>query len=60
VLLVQRAGLNNPRALPEDFGTVRSVGRTFFGSFLFHFEYTSFLLLVGIVGAVVVSKRRAR
>jgi NADH-quinone oxidoreductase subunit J len=43
--------------LPPGFGSVRSVGREFFNAFLFHFEFTSLLLLVGIVGAVVISRR---
>ncbi|MEL7371238.1 MAG: NADH-quinone oxidoreductase subunit J [Myxococcota bacterium] len=43
--------------LPEAFGTVAHVGRELFDNFLFHFEMTSVLLLVGIVGAVIVSKR---
>ena len=49
---------NYPDELPEAFGTVAHVGRELFDNFLFHFEMTSILLLVGIVGAVVVSKRK--
>lgn len=55
---VRRAGLSTPEDLPTDFGSVSSVGHEFFDNFLFHFEVTSVLLLVGIVGAVVISKRR--
>ncbi len=46
--------------LAEDFGTVGGVGYTFLTRYLFHFELTSILLLVGIVGAVIVSKRGRR
>lgn len=46
-----------PDELPGGFGTVAHVGRELFDNFLFHFEMTSILLLVGIVGAVIVSKR---
>ncbi len=46
-----------PDELPDAFGTVAHVGRELFDNFLFHFEMTSILLLVGIVGAVIVSKR---
>ena len=44
--------------LPDGFGSAKAVGREFFDNFIFHFEMTSLLLLVGIVGAVIVSKRR--
>lgn len=47
-----------PDELPKAFGTVAQVGRELFDNYIFHFEMTSILLLVGIVGAVVVSKRR--
>ena len=46
-----------PDELPDAFGSVAQVGRELFDNFLFHFEMTSILLLVGIVGAVIVSKR---
>jgi NADH-quinone oxidoreductase subunit J len=58
VLFIHRgAELLTSDVLPAGFGSVRSVGREFFHAFLFHFEFTSLLLLVGIVGAVVISKR---
>ena len=44
--------------LPSDFGSVAAIGHEFFDNYLFHFEMTSVLLLVGIVGAVIVSKKR--
>ncbi len=43
--------------LPAGFGSVAAVGHEFFDNYLFHFELTSVLLLVGIVGAVILSKR---
>jgi len=43
--------------LPTGFGSVAAVGHEFFDNYLFHFELTSVLLLVGIVGAVILSKR---
>ena len=49
---------NYPDELPDSFGTVAHVARELFNNFLFHFEMTSILLLVGIVGAVIVSKRK--
>ena len=41
-----------------DYGTVRAVGRILYTQYLLPFEATSVLLLVAIVGAVVVSKKR--
>lgn len=46
--------------LPEGFGSAQAIGQAFFDRFLFHFEMTSVLLLVGIVSAVVVSKQVRR
>jgi NADH-quinone oxidoreductase subunit J len=46
------------RVVPQDFGTVKAVGRVLFTQYLLPFEATSLLLLVAIVGAVVVAKQR--
>jgi NADH-quinone oxidoreductase subunit J len=44
-------------ALPTEMaGTVESVGRLLFSSYLFPFEVTSVLLLVAMVGAVVMTR----
>ncbi len=43
--------------LPSGFGSVAAIGHEFFDNFVFHFEMTSVLLLVGIVGAVILSKK---
>jgi NADH-quinone oxidoreductase subunit J len=56
-LLIDRTGTFPTEKLPEGFGSVKAVGRTFFSQYLFHFEFTSLLLLVGIVGAIIVSRR---
>ena len=45
-------------AATEGMGTVASVGTALYGKFLFPFEVASILLLVGVVGAVVLSRRR--
>jgi NADH-quinone oxidoreductase subunit J len=42
----------------EGMGTVASVGNALYGKFLFPFEVASILLLVGVVGAVVLARRR--
>ncbi len=57
---ISRANLGASAKLPEGFGNTRSVATHFFEHYIFHFELTSILLMVGIVGAVVVSKRGAR
>ncbi len=42
---------------PEDYGTVRAVGRLLFTDYLVPFELTSILLLIAIVGAIVMTKK---
>ncbi|MBI5473164.1 MAG: NADH-quinone oxidoreductase subunit J [Ignavibacteriae bacterium] len=39
-------------------GTVEGIGSALFGKFLFPFEATSVLLLVAVVGAVILAKKR--
>lgn len=46
-----------PEALAQ-IGNVKSVGMVLYGKYMFPFEIASILLLIGIVGAVVLSKRR--
>jgi NADH-quinone oxidoreductase subunit J len=50
----------NARPSPQGFGTVESVGRELFGTFLLPFEVASVLLLVAIVAAVVLGSAPAR
>jgi NADH-quinone oxidoreductase subunit J len=38
-------------------GSVAEVGNALYGKYLFPFEIASILLLIGIVGAVVLSRR---
>lgn len=57
--VLRRTPFPGSRELPDGFGSVRSVGHEFFDNFVFHFEMTSVLLLVGIVGAVILSKKRS-
>jgi NADH-quinone oxidoreductase subunit J len=40
------------------FGTTRTVGRLLFTDYLFPFEITSVILLVAMVGAMVLAKKR--
>jgi NADH-quinone oxidoreductase subunit J len=39
-------------------GDARSIGTLLYGKYLFPFEIASILLLIGIVGAIVLAKRR--
>ncbi len=41
-----------------DYGSARSVGRLMFSDYLFQFEVVSVLLLIAIVGAVVMAKKK--
>jgi NADH-quinone oxidoreductase subunit J len=45
-------------AVVNSVGNVRTVGALLYGQYLFPFEIASILLLVGIVGAVVIAKRK--
>jgi NADH-quinone oxidoreductase subunit J len=44
--------------LPSDFGSPAAIGRILYTVWLFPFEITSILLLVAVVGAVVLAKRK--
>lgn len=43
---------------PEGFGTPQAVGYSLFSTYLYPFEIASILLLVGIVGSILLAKRR--
>ncbi len=45
-------------SLGPNFGSVKSVGRLMFGDYLLQFEMVSILLLIAIVGAVVMAKKK--
>lgn len=45
--------------LPESFGTTAALAQRLFTTHLLSFELTSVLLLVAVVGAVVISRRKA-
>ena len=44
--------------LPEGFGSPAAVGRILYTVWLYPFEITSILLLIAVVGAVVLAKRK--
>jgi NADH-quinone oxidoreductase subunit J len=45
-------------AVPADFGSVHGVGMELFQKYLYPFELTSVLLIVAVLGAVVMAKKR--
>jgi NADH-quinone oxidoreductase subunit J len=55
------AGLPGPGMgveVPEGYGTTAAIGRRLFTDYVLAFEITGVLLLVAVIGAVVVAKRR--
>jgi NADH-quinone oxidoreductase subunit J len=56
--LVNRLDLPAAQTLPADFGSVASAGRLLFEKYVYPFELVSMLLLVAIVGAVMIAKKR--
>ncbi len=57
IIVQQRGALPSiTTQLPVDFGSPAQVGTSLFSNFLLPFEITSVLLLVGIVGAIVLTK----
>lgn len=53
--LLLSSPLGAARPLPAGMGTVQAVGGTLFDHFLLPFEVASVLLLVGVIGAVVLT-----
>lgn len=51
------SSVTEPRSV-EGFGTPQSVGYSLFSTYLYPFEIASILLLVGIVGSILLAKRR--
>jgi NADH-quinone oxidoreductase subunit J len=47
-----------PPSVPDSFGTIPGVADLLLGQFLLPFELISLLLLVAVVGAVVIARRR--
>lgn len=56
-LMITKAGLITAVGeVPAPFGSPAEVGEVLFSSYLLPFEITSILLLVGIIGAIVLTK----
>jgi len=45
-------------AAPDQYGTFPTVGRSLFTNYVIPFEAVSILLLIGIVGSILLAKRR--
>lgn len=43
---------------PEDFGSPQALGRVLFTTYVWPFEVASILLLIGIVGSILLAKRK--
>jgi NADH-quinone oxidoreductase subunit J len=43
---------------PDDFGAPQSLGRALFTTYVWPFEVASVLLLIGIVGSIMLAKRK--
>ncbi|MBN9501813.1 MAG: hypothetical protein BGO01_06395 [Armatimonadetes bacterium 55-13] len=56
-VLAPLVGVQEPRA-PEGFGSPQAVGYSLFSGYLYPFEIASILLMVGIVGSILLAKRR--
>ena len=44
--------------LPEGFGSPAAIGRVLYTTWIYPFEVTSILLLIAVIGAVVLAKRK--
>lgn len=61
IIIFQRGLLPAVTAqLPSDFGSPAQVGTMLFSNYLLPFEITSVLLLVGMVGAIVLTKNEKK
>jgi NADH-quinone oxidoreductase subunit J len=56
-VIVPLANMDAPRATAA-VGTPQSVGYSLFSTYIYPFEIVSVLLLVGIVGSILLAKRR--
>jgi len=56
-VLVPLSTINETRA-PSDFGSPQSIGYGLFSTYIYPFEIASILLLLGIVGSILLAKRR--
>ncbi len=58
LLITRRGSLPAAVAVSSDFGNPENLGKMLFNQYLLPFEVTSILLLVAMVGAIVLTRRR--
>jgi NADH-quinone oxidoreductase subunit J len=58
VTIVSAIKVESVTNLPKDFGTLTSIGRMIFSTYLLPFETASILLLAAILGAVGIAKKK--
>jgi NADH-quinone oxidoreductase subunit J len=56
LLIAQGTGLMVDPAAAADYGSPREIGLVLFNQYLLPFEITSVLLLVGMIGAIVLTR----
>jgi NADH-quinone oxidoreductase subunit J len=59
-LFTRQGGTIQPGTVEPGFGAPQAVGMTLFSTYLLPFEVISILLLVAMVGAIVLSKKKER
>lgn len=58
IKIITQGEPHRPKTLPDDFGTVATIGKALFTDFVLPFEVASILLLVAMVGALVLAKSK--
>jgi NADH-quinone oxidoreductase subunit J len=58
VIFLRPVTITQAGTIPPDFGSPTAVGLTLFTDYLLPFEVTSVLLLVAMIGAIVLTRRR--
>ena len=59
VIFIQATYSETRSTIPENFGSPTSIGLALFQEYLLPFEVTSVLLLVAMVGAIVLTRKRS-
>ena len=60
LLFVRLGDMQAPGDVAQGFGSPTAIGSELFTNYLLPFEVTSVLLLVAMIGAIVLSRRRSR
>lgn len=60
VIFIRPATLTTYAPTPVGFGSATAVGMELYNNYLLPFEVTSILLLVAMIGAIILTKRRSR